>query len=50
MRWKIEFYNTKVMKSMLEEWPVGIRAKFSETVKLIKEFGLENIGMPHFIT
>ena len=47
MRWKIEFYNTKVMKSILEEWPVGIRAKFSETAKLIKEFGLENIGMPH---
>ena len=47
MRWKIEFYNAKVMKNILEKWPLGIRAKFSQTSKLIKEFGLESIGMPH---
>lgn len=47
MSWKIEFYNIKVMKNILEEWPVGIRAKFSQIAKLIKEFGLESVGMPH---
>jgi phage-related protein len=47
MSWKIEFYSVKVMKSILEEWPVGIRAKFSQTSKLIKEVGLESVGMPH---
>ncbi|HEX4069411.1 MAG TPA: type II toxin-antitoxin system RelE/ParE family toxin, partial [Candidatus Babeliales bacterium] len=41
------FYSVKVMKSILEEWPVGIRAKFSQTSKLIKEVGLESVGMPH---
>jgi phage-related protein len=46
MRWKIEFYDTKVMKS-IDRWPVHIGAKFTRIVNLIEEFGPEDIGMPH---
>jgi phage-related protein len=46
MRWKIEFYDIKVMKS-ITQWPVGIGAKFTRIVDLIEEFGPETVGMPH---
>jgi phage-related protein len=46
MRWKIEFYDVKIMKS-IRQWPVYISAKFTRIVDLIEEFGPENIGMPH---
>jgi phage-related protein len=46
MRWKVEYYDIKVMKS-IRQWPVGIEAKFARIVGLIEEFGPEGIGMPH---
>ena len=46
MRWKIEFYDIKVMKS-IRQWPVRIEAKFAKIVRLIEEFGPEGVGMPH---
>ncbi len=46
MRWKIEFYDIKVMKS-IRQWPVGIGAKFAKIAALIEEFGPEGVGMPH---
>lgn len=46
MSWKIEFYDSKVEKS-IEEWPIKIRAKFTLITELIEEFGPNEIGMPH---
>ncbi len=46
MRWTIDFYNKKVEKE-LEQWPNGIKTKFTWIVDLIEEFGPEEIGMPH---
>lgn len=49
MSWKVEFYDTKLMKSILK-WPNQISAKFVWIVDLIEEFGLERVGMPHIKT
>ena len=49
MRWKVEFYDTKVMKS-IQQWPIHINAKFIWIVDLIEEFGPETTGMPHVKT
>jgi phage-related protein len=46
MNWKINFYSAKVEKG-IDNWPLGIRAKFTQIVDLIEEFGPETIGMPH---
>jgi len=46
MRWKIEFYDVKVMKS-IDRWPVHLGTKFTRIVDLIEEFGPDGVGMPH---
>ena len=46
MRWKVEFYDSKVVKG-IRQWPTGIEAKFARIVGLIEEFGPEGVGMPH---
>lgn len=46
MSWKIEFFDRRVMKN-IQEWPNGIRAKFSWIVELVKKFGPSEIGMPY---
>jgi phage-related protein len=46
MRWKVEFYDARVLKG-IREWPVKIEAKFAKIVGLIEEFGSDGVGMPH---
>jgi len=46
MNWKTRFYDTKVRKN-LQQWPVGIKAKFTWIVELVEEFGPDEVGMPH---
>ena len=46
MKWLINFYDSKVMQSILE-WPPSIKAKFLWIAELIEEFGPSEIGMPH---
>lgn len=46
MKWNVSFYDKKVAKS-IEEWPVGIKAKFTKIVELIEKFGPTEIGMPY---
>ena len=46
MKWNVNFYNLKVMNS-IQEWPPGIKAKFTWIVNLIEELGPGEIGMPH---
>lgn len=44
--WSIEFLNQTVLDE-LNKQPVDIRARFERTVKLIQNYGLNQIGMPH---
>lgn len=46
MDWKIHFYSDKVEEG-INDWPLNIRAKFTQIVGLIEEFGPNTIGMPH---
>jgi len=46
VKWNVIFYDLKVMKS-LQEWPNGIKAKFTWIVNLVEEFGPNEIGMPY---
>lgn len=45
MKWKVSFYNEKVMKDLLK-WPVGIKAKFTHIVNLLEQYGPIEVGMP----
>lgn len=49
MNWVVDFINDRVMKNV-QKWPVGIQAKFSWIVELIKEQGPQEIGMPYIST
>lgn len=46
MKWTVDFYDKKVMQSILE-WPPGIKAKLVRIVELIEEFGPRQVGIPH---
>jgi phage-related protein len=49
MSWNIDFYDTKTMKN-ITKWPIGIKAKFTWIVELIKKHGPQEIRMPHVRT
>ena len=42
----IDFYDAKVMQA-IQEWPIGIKAKFTWIAELIREHGIEEVGMPY---
>lgn len=46
MNWVVDFFDIKVVKS-LQDWPVGIKAKFTWIAELIEEQGPLGIGMPY---
>lgn len=46
MKWTLDFYDAKVMQSILD-WPPGIKAKFMWITELVEKFGPNEIGMPH---
>src|SRR5688572_12148665 len=46
VRWTVETLN-EVVDAELEELPADMRARFVRIVRLIEEFGLEQIGEPH---
>jgi phage-related protein len=46
MKWNISFYDQRVMKE-IENWPIGIKAKFTWIVDLIEDVGPTDVGMPH---
>lgn len=46
MVWRVETLNEVVDKE-LEALPVDMRARFMRIAKMIKEFGLQNVGSPH---
>ena len=46
VKWKVEFYDSKVLVS-IKKWPIGIKAKFIHIVELIEALGLTDVGMPH---
>ena len=43
--WIVEFLDHRPLKEM-EKQPVKIRAYFAQQVKLVEEYGPDNVGMP----
>jgi phage-related protein len=46
MKWAITFYKG-VGEKILQDWPIGIRAKFAWLTRLLQTHGPNDIGMPH---
>jgi|SRR5690606_17779143 len=45
MKWKVSFYDEKVMKNLFK-WPAGIKAKFTHIVELLEQHWPQDVGMP----
>ncbi len=46
MKWNVSFYSQRVLKD-IQEWPMHIQAKFYWIVSIMRDSGIEEIGMPH---